>query len=205
MDELWRDQIIRKTDYIGWDKVDPERHDGIVTLVIELDPNRRRMKLGFSFCSPSDRFNRKEGHKYAHARLGYCPIEIPVLYQADHAAGEVLKALCIRDWKTLEQVTTLGIYTPAWRKAVPGWAKKWYNRHFLKEPMNPLERVVDALEDWRLQMVEDFGEAGAYAVSKCMNRIKTEMVDELKVITQQVMEPPGAMQAPQEVPKSKVH
>jgi len=199
------DQIIRKTDYIGWDKVDPERHDGIVTLVIELDPNRRRMKLGFSFCSPSDRFNKKEGHKNARYRLEYCPIEIPVLYQADHAAGEVLKALCIRDWGTLEQVTDLEIYTSAWRKAVPGWAKKWYARHFLHEPMDPLERVVDALEDWRLQMIEDFGEAGAYATAECMSRFEARVIDEFKSVVQQGLTPPGAMQAPQESPKSKVH
>lgn len=145
-----RDQIIRKTDFINWTGEDPYRHDGIVTLVIELDPNRRRMKLGFSFCKPGDQFIKKEGTKYAHERLRDCPIEIPVLYQGDHAAGEILKALCLRDWGTLEQVTTLEIHTEAWRRGVPSWAKKWYRRVFLQEPEHPLDTLgmaVSALAD----------------------------------------------------------
>jgi hypothetical protein len=173
------DEIIRRTDFINWTGEDPNRHGGVVTLVIELDPNRRRMKLGFSFCTPEDQFIKKEGVKYAMERLRDCPIEILVLYQADHAAGEVLKALCIRDWNTLEQVTTLPIYTPAWRKAVPSWAKKWYRETMVPQPMSGIEKVTAALEDWRDEMLGDFSEAGAFATAQCLGRFGEKMRDDL--------------------------
>jgi len=195
--------IIRKTDFIGWDKVDPARHDGIVTLVLELDPNRRRIKLGFAFCSRSDRFNRKVGLKYAMERLRVCPIEIPVLYQADHAAGEVLKALCIRDWGTLEQVTALEIHTEAWRRAVPGWAKKWYSRVMCPEPLTGVDKVAEALEDWGGEIIAEFRKAGAFATAQCFKNFGVKMKNDLLDALQQGL-PPGAMKAP-ESPKDKVH
>lgn len=140
--------IVRKTDFINWTGHDPYRHGGVVTIVLELDSNRRRMKLGFSFCSPDDPFVKRTGVENAIRRLQECPIEVPVLYAADLMAHEILKALCTRDWGTLEQVTTLEIHTEAWKRAVPSWAKKWWRRIFVKEPMAPFEEVGEALAAW---------------------------------------------------------
>jgi hypothetical protein len=176
------DKIIRKTDFVNWNGVDPYRHGGVVTLVMELDPNRRRMTLGFSFCKPEDQFIKREGVKYAMERLRDCPIEIPVLYQADHAAGEVLKALCLRDWSTLEQVTTLEIHTEAWRRGVPSWAKKWYKKTMCPEPENPLDtlgRAVSGLADDILE--EATGRAVDYITPRIIRMAVT--IEELKALT----------------------
>jgi len=138
-----------KVDYINWTRQqDARSHGGVVTLYLKLDPNRCRMKMGFSFCNPKDRFSRKEGVRYAKRRFEHCPIEVQVLYRADFMAMEVVRALCLRDWPTLEKVSS-EIHTGLWDRGVPSWALKWYDQAFRpKTPRTPSEQLGDALVAW---------------------------------------------------------
>lgn len=177
------DHIVRKTDFINWYGEDPYRHGGVVTLVLELDSNRRRMKLGFSFCSPEDQFIKKQGVTKAQERLRDCPIEVPVLYGADFMAKEVLKALCARDWGTLEQVTTLEIHTEAWRRAVPSWAKKWWKSVFVRERMSPFEEVGEALAAWADEMVHRASQRARKGVAYDMATLTQATIDLKRHVT----------------------
>ena len=177
--------ITRKTDFVNWNGVDPYRHGGVVTLVLEMDNNRRRIKIGFSFCSPGDRFTKRVGHEYAQARLNACPIEVPVLYNAEAAVGDVLKALCMRDWENLEQVTTLEIYTAAWRKAVPGWAKKWWMENILAQPQSPFDKLGEALAEWADEITAVATVRSGSNVAPCLAMIH-QGIQELRIMTNQM-------------------
>lgn len=130
--------------YLGWPPDHNQNHNGVLTLAVRHEPRDKQVEIGFSFCSPKDSFSRKEGRKLAVCRLEEMPLRFKYLYEYRRTFREVVKALCHRDFDSLQNVAYVSPLlcrlklVPCCRKGgrvvyefqpcclVPGWARKWY-------------------------------------------------------------------------------
>ena len=93
------------------------QHQGVVT-VAWISPAPGVLHLGFSFCSPKDRWCKVTGRDMALPRLIH-PLVIPFLYDAQRTVHEVVRAVLSHDFVRL---AALSPGATMWR-LVPPWTK----------------------------------------------------------------------------------
>ena len=90
---------------------------GVVT-VAWISPAPGTLHLGFSFCSPKDRWCKATGRDMALARLIH-PVAIPFLYSPKRTVHEVIRAVLSHDFGKLSALSpgaTMWGSVPSWTK-----------------------------------------------------------------------------------------
>ena len=94
-------------------------HQGVVT-VAWITPAPGILHLGFSFCSPQDRWCKATGRDMALARLIH-PLVIPFLYSPKRTVHEVTRAVLSHDFERLAALTpgaTMYERVPSWTRGL---------------------------------------------------------------------------------------
>ena len=93
------------------------QHQGVVT-VAWITPSPGTLHLGFSFCSPKDRWCKITGRDMALARL-LRPLVIPFLYDTKRTVHEVVRAVLTHDFM---RIAVLSPGATMWGR-VPDWTR----------------------------------------------------------------------------------
>lgn len=91
-------------------------HQGVVTVAIDQGPGI--LHLGFSFCSPKDRWCKVTGRDMAMERLYDDPLVVPYLYNPRRSAFDVIRAVLAHN----RRLTAFADAVPPLLK-VPDWTK----------------------------------------------------------------------------------
>lgn len=116
--------------HLGWTKSPDGKHDGVVTCLFELvgdvvirDEEYQEWKVGLSFCSPSDRFDKKEAIRRAARRLKRHPLPLTInkeFYGLGRMAHRVASRTRVERPPYIRVHTVRGTYlewlTPDWLK-----------------------------------------------------------------------------------------
>lgn len=109
------------------------QHQGVVT-VAWIEPSPGTLHLGFSFCSPKDRWCKVTGRDMAMARL-LTPVVIPFLYDAKRTVREVVRAVVTHDFMRLAALapgaTMIWEQVPSWTMGLAGRIETPYLFRFL--------------------------------------------------------------------------
>ena len=95
------------------------QHQGVVT-VAWTSPAPGILHLGFSFCSPKDRWCKVTGRDMALERLLH-PLVVPFLYSPKRTAHEVVRAVMSHDFGKLAALTpgaTMWERVPSWTRGL---------------------------------------------------------------------------------------
>ena len=115
-------------------------HEGVVT-VAWITPAPGVLHLGFSFCSPKDRWCKVTGRDMALARIRTPLLDVPFLYDAERTVREVTRAVLNHDFEILEALIP-GV--TAWgHRRVPSWTKE------LGKRMGDSSRLRQAAKIWQ--------------------------------------------------------
>lgn len=107
----------RPSKGVNWSHKDWEYYQQGVVTVAWIESSPGVLHLGFSFCSPKDRWCKITGRDMAMARL-LTPIVIPFLYDAKRTVHEVVRAVVTHDFMRLAALTPGA--TMIWER-VPSW------------------------------------------------------------------------------------
>ncbi len=92
--------------YIG-DTKNGRGHSGIITVATRVDYETGRVKVGLSFCSPSDPFYRWKGRMIAEGRMKKFPIIINFKTSPKDAVNKLLCALVLNNRGFCDTVESL--------------------------------------------------------------------------------------------------
>src|SRR5208337_2831734 len=113
------------------------RHHGVMTVAYQLDKQQRQVSIGFSFCSPKDRWVKTIGQELALRRLKEGIIFAPYLYQPHQLVVQIARALM--EHRLLEVNNVCSYYQPVSSppqgsggvaRLVPGWVRDLAERLF---------------------------------------------------------------------------
>lgn len=138
--------------HLGWEggKARPGRmkHRGVMTLAI-LEKAPQLMVVGFTFCSPTDMFDKKLGKDKALDAMRHRPLRFRYIGNPFTTLKEVIRCLCLREFEALGHfcgyhldhvLFTMKLVPRAMRggleivdvleKAcrVPAWAQGWWHQ-----------------------------------------------------------------------------
>ena len=118
------------------------RHRGVMTVAYRVDPMQSQMGVGFSFCSPKDRWIKAIGQDLALRRLKEGIIFAPYLYHPRRLVVQIARGLMER--RLIEVNNVCSYYQPVSSppkgsggvaRLVPGWAPNLAKRLNWRRPL----------------------------------------------------------------------
>ena len=120
------------------------KHKGAVVIAVRASSTIGRagqnnmLTFGFSFCSPTDKWNESEGQRIALERFTYTPLHIPFIGDPKSVVREIIASILAHEFDRLEP------FAPdikRWAKGrVPRWTQRIVKR-YLKSDGNTAWRL----------------------------------------------------------------
>jgi hypothetical protein len=148
-----------KVFHLGWERTKAKpgklKHRGVLTLAVR-EEAPQVMVLGFTFCSPTDQFDRSRGHRDAIRIMGDRPIRFRYIGDQTKTINEVVRCLCMQEFEELghfcgehlhyalfstkfvSKMTRGGKMVEVLEECcrVPAWARQWYLDSNIGSPLH---------------------------------------------------------------------